>query len=479
MCGIVGSLNTTSHGYSVDNSRIMFSMLMTSILRGVDGTGIVQGPLDKEEPITYMKSTDCAPEFMSRNDMLDITRKARFVIGHTRAATLGGVTEAACHPFSVDDVIGVHNGTVLGIEVIFPDITGVNDSEIIYKALAAAEPDKATDVLKELESGAYAMVWYDARIRALRFARNDDRPLWFFKTDTAWWWASEPGTIAACIASVKKNPLGYIGIKPWQLAKHTLMTVPLDGGEATSEPYTPTVTYYGGGNAYGGYGGTGYQNDFWNRYYDDSWEDGKTYREATTAANKIQEGWITVTSADSLYTQGAWFERYRNQVRTNLVRLLKQAPNRSIVGFKEQLCNLAARTDTITGDPASPSICFIAQARNLKSGAVYGALDVADWGPMPIVGALSPEQLDIFARAEDDQLQENKLPIFACYIDNLKVYHDGTIGLGVVDVHFMGWVDEVSVSLTEDAVGSAQGHPQLQLGAWNDNVDWTNWAVRW
>jgi hypothetical protein len=464
-------------------------MMLASTLRGVDGTGVVVGPLDLDKPVTYQKAPEPATSFMNRHDMSSLTRDARFIIGHTRAATLGSLTEEATHPFSEDSVCGVHNGTVHEIHTLFPELEGVNDSAIIYKALAAAEPDKAVDVLKELECGAYALVWYDSRLNALRFARNDDRPLWFHKADNMWWWASEPGTIASCIASVKKAPLSYTHIRPWQLRKHVLMTLPVDGSEATAEPYTPPVyappsyqqrhgNYCGRGwqSHHGGYGGYGAgQDDFWDKYYDNDFHTNQTGQYGDVSSS-IGEGWVTLWQGDDLYNQANWFTRYRTNIRQAVTTLIKAALGRSTFEWKEHLLNIAMRSGTVTDNTSTPNVVFVGQATNEVTGMTYGALDIMDFGPMPIVGKASEEQMEIYKAGIDAlPVDHSKLPLWQATLANVKVYAEGSTGLGAVDLFFMGWTDSSSVTLTEEAVGSPKTHPHLAESTWEEVVDWTPW----
>lgn len=482
MCGITGSLNLRERGYTIDSARIQFAMLLMSTLRGVDGTGIVVGPLDQEKRVTYHKEAVPATSFTSRSDMAEMTRSARFVIAHTRAATLGGVTDEACHPFSAGSVCGVHNGTIHSIRSIFPKIEGINDSEIVYKALSEVEPDKATEVLAELEVGAYALVWYDSRINALRFARNEDRPLWFYKDDSMWWWASEPGTIAASISSVKKKALSYRDVEPWQLATHTLMTVPLNGEEATAETYEPSYTpapysyqgYQGRGNSQASL--MGGDQDWWGNYYDSRGFEG-TRRTDGGTRTVIDDGWVSLYSGDQLYRQEPWFTNCQAQVRVALSRLFKSGVGRSTIEFKANLASVAERTDTVTATGDTATVAFAAQCMNPVSGMVYGALDVHEWGPLPVVGLVSEEQLAIHNAGKDAMPKDStKVALWTADLDNIRVYHEGSLGAGLTDINFMGWVEkDEAISMTESAAGSTSSHPHLAADTWKTPVDWSAW----
>lgn len=114
------------------------------------------------------------------------------VIGHNRYATEGGISNRTAHPFNIDHISGVHNGTIK-----FADRRNVLDdwedfdvdSENIYHHMAKNGVD---DTIKKL-NGAYALVWHDANEGTINMVRNDARTLHFVysKDEKTMFWASE------------------------------------------------------------------------------------------------------------------------------------------------------------------------------------------------------------------------------------------------------------------------------------------------
>lgn len=100
----------------------------------------------------------------------------KFIVGHCRFATKGDITDANAHPFIFDDIIGVHNGTVVGKFKYSDDFE--TDSEALYKLIAEEGVEEALKrVWKESTNAAYALVFYDKKDRSLNFLRNQQRPL--------------------------------------------------------------------------------------------------------------------------------------------------------------------------------------------------------------------------------------------------------------------------------------------------------------
>jgi len=121
-------------------------------------------------------------------------------IGHTRKATIGGITKAAAHPFSYEGaagtVHGVHNGT-LQRWTDLPVGSEVSDSATCYKNIAE---HGLRDTVERL-GGAYALIYYDQTSNTLNITRNKERTLYYAMSDNfdRIVWASEAWMLhAAC-----------------------------------------------------------------------------------------------------------------------------------------------------------------------------------------------------------------------------------------------------------------------------------------
>lgn len=105
---------------------------------------------------------------------------------HCRAATVGNVEKKNAHPFAVDHVIGMHNGSIT------TDFTNKKqfdtDSEALYHNIATMGVDAA---IKDLPfSAAYALVWLDRKKNTLNFLRNAQRPLFVVHQGITLYWSS-------------------------------------------------------------------------------------------------------------------------------------------------------------------------------------------------------------------------------------------------------------------------------------------------
>lgn len=237
MCGIVGFINKRYTGAGGEGV-VLRDLLTAGTVRGHDGTGVFTAEYNALDKPTYMKTTLKGAELLAdRSDWSDFGKDARFVVGHNRAATSGKLDESCTHPFVFEHVVGVHNGTVHGWRSIFPKTAANMDSEAIYEAMDAVEPDakSITKVLASLKSEAYALVWYDVRTKQLHFARNSQRPLCFAQSDGNVWFASER-LMLAWILDRNKVTVTHRS----ELATHTLLSLSMDASQETSiVGYTP------------------------------------------------------------------------------------------------------------------------------------------------------------------------------------------------------------------------------------------------
>jgi len=91
------------------------------------------------------------------------------------------------HPFHLESVVGVHNGTLTYYNKLSKK-KSFSDSHALYQGL-----DECNIVTEYLETitGSFALVWYDVTTKKYYFARNKDRPLYYFKDTNLLSFASE------------------------------------------------------------------------------------------------------------------------------------------------------------------------------------------------------------------------------------------------------------------------------------------------
>lgn len=192
MCGIVGIL---SNNLTLREKVAFQEMLFMSTLRGVDSTGVFgvstkEHGKDKKFSYGYVKKAVSAPEFLSDENTMGACKEKVFdpsghwvkaLVGHTRAATIGSVSQKNAHPFKYNHILGIHNGTLR------TKLTGHmlidTDSECLYRNIAEKG---AVETLSQLGgyTDAFALVWFDSSNRSINLIRNTQRPLHFAYSTT-------------------------------------------------------------------------------------------------------------------------------------------------------------------------------------------------------------------------------------------------------------------------------------------------------
>ena len=183
MCGICGVYSTN---FSTPEREIFQGLLLLNVWRGKDSTGVVRvnDPKDTTIPlVTSRRSIMASPGFISTKSghelLFDPEKKNKApyaLIGHTRAATKGEVKLSNAHPFTFDNVCGVHNGTIKWMFDKSKDFD--TDSEALYANINEHGIEKALNVVANSDP-AYALVYVDRRDGTLNFVKNNDRPLYF------------------------------------------------------------------------------------------------------------------------------------------------------------------------------------------------------------------------------------------------------------------------------------------------------------
>lgn len=188
MCGIIGLISKDQFGLFSQDETILRQALIVNSIRGEDSTGVFGINADNNsshivkqaaDPFVFTKST-------GYKTFVNKISKFNIVIGHGRKATSGAIISANAHPFKEEHIILVHNGNVENHENINKEIEV--DSQALAHAIAKDGYKKTLSTIK----GAFAVVWYDLKERALFIWRNDDRPIGFVETNQRLYLASEP-----------------------------------------------------------------------------------------------------------------------------------------------------------------------------------------------------------------------------------------------------------------------------------------------
>lgn len=281
MCGIVGFITQEENIGATGRRKFFLSALIADSLRGTDGTGAFFVRHKQEGVADWCKQGshvyDLLDSKLGMERMNQDFGKFRAVIGHNRAATVGKSSTANAHPFQEGPITLVHNGT-LHVTSTLPigksDLKGVDvDSHVIAHNLAE---HPAEEVISKL-SGAFALIWHDARDNSVNIVRNSDRPLHLLraKCERTLLIASE----AEMLGWLARRNNFKIGDIFYPQAGHYLKFMP-DGGV---DPIATKVDLYSWGRSRtgGGHRGAGY-------YYDADWWDSQI--DKNTQADTTKEG---------------------------------------------------------------------------------------------------------------------------------------------------------------------------------------------
>lgn len=198
MCGIAGCLGP---GIIQKDLEALKELSYCMGLRGMDSTGIYQANirngkvisslLEKDNSgVTYFKWFHESHRDGNKKIFEGITNTVFAV--HTRAATKGAITVDNAHPFEFDNLVGMHNGTLVDKKYSSRDKT---DSELLFQD---ANERGLSTVLSELDDkSAYSIVMIDKQKGEIIFTTNGLRPFHFCVVEdrSVVFWASEPGAL--------------------------------------------------------------------------------------------------------------------------------------------------------------------------------------------------------------------------------------------------------------------------------------------
>lgn len=204
--------------------------------RGTDSTGIAALVNNK---IEIHKDILPANEFIERRRVQSLLLHANTVIGHTRLATHGAVTQPNAHPYHYGRIVGAHNGVVHNAMSLDP--SKEVDSMVIFDQLDKANND-AKQAFSKL-SGMFALTWIDAKNpNNLQFAVHNNPLFWFVDPNlhTIFWASTELAlsTVRAAVGIGKDSTIYY----PIEDKTYTIKEWSGDAFSYTSES-TPFAQY--------------------------------------------------------------------------------------------------------------------------------------------------------------------------------------------------------------------------------------------
>ncbi len=259
MCGIVGVINKYTNGFTDIQLKAFESLLYIDGLRGLDSTGIFG--VDNSGDLVVAKSASNPCVFLEdkawstvRQEMF---QRGSALIGHNRKATRGDIIDENAHPFLIkDEFCLVHNGTMFGDHKKYADVA------VDSHAIAVMMHEKGIKPTVDEINAAYCFFWYDFRTKTIGLVRNKERPMHWFETSDAWYYASEMAFLEFIISRHGLKPLGNIKIQPehW-ITEFTLnknRSWDVDGEEHIPAP--KAVSQPSWGNRHWAFGNDSYKN---------------------------------------------------------------------------------------------------------------------------------------------------------------------------------------------------------------------------
>ena len=230
MCGIVGAAGWLGR----EEEKAVKDMLVMDTLRGEHSTGIaVLSPKKEAHVVEVVKLAVNAIDFLKWGPARTaLTYTNSMVIGHNRYATKGAVNNVNAHPFDFDNVVGVHNGTLLTRNGLTDTNLFEVDSENLYYNL-----DKSSlgELYPKLD-GAIALSYFDKRDGTLNLIRNEKRPLLYTYSEDrkTLFWASEAWMLAGALT---RNSIKYTEIIRCEEHTHYSFVVPKAFTKAAAVPF--------------------------------------------------------------------------------------------------------------------------------------------------------------------------------------------------------------------------------------------------
>lgn len=192
MCGLFGAKNSVY--LSSVEQNVVTRMGYISIDRGEDSTGLgVLVKRNKQHKGRIYKSTLPSGPFLystKTKEWLKENQAPMILMGHTRAATKGGITYNNAQPYVSGSIVGMHNGT---IDAFYDEKSGYSDSKFFIDMIAKEGIKAALEKAYTTSKAAFAVIWFDVVAKKIYMIRNLERPLWLQKSraGSSCFWASE------------------------------------------------------------------------------------------------------------------------------------------------------------------------------------------------------------------------------------------------------------------------------------------------
>ena len=189
MCGLVAVISKGKFGFQQREVDTFSQMLFVDQLRGRDGTGVFFNTKKGKPHIRTLKAPYHASIFLNTKEYAEtektLFQESNFAVGHNRAATRGKSIVENTHPFRVEHITLVHNGTLTTQKELHPTVEV--DSHAICHSMASIGEKETLKLI----NGAFALIWFNSKTGQLNLCRNGQRPLFLIETSTSFIACSE------------------------------------------------------------------------------------------------------------------------------------------------------------------------------------------------------------------------------------------------------------------------------------------------
>lgn len=185
MCGVFGVIGP---GIKTQDVDVYENLGYVSMLRGTHGHGTITANtriVSKPNVHSWKVGEDFHSFILQMHgkpaEVKQLTNVYnQIILGHNRHATIGDLSADAAHPFEFDNLIGMHNGTILSqhVHAWMEKEKFHTDSEALLHLISREGFDKTLCQLDD-EKDAYALVWFDKMTKKVYLTRNSKRPLGF------------------------------------------------------------------------------------------------------------------------------------------------------------------------------------------------------------------------------------------------------------------------------------------------------------
>lgn len=213
MCAIIGA--SPEPGAKLDKKDIAILYLMAET-RGGHACGFTNGK-------RIIKAAVDSYEFVSNHlkNKKYFNEDVKTFIGHTRFATIGFKGDHSnAHPFSMSNLIGVHNGSIYNYQDLkeITDSTATVDSEVMYELISEFGIKKTLPLL----NGVLALSYFDLRNKNIMIYRMN-RPLSYGYKEVA----DEKGVVKRVLvwASLPEYLKAINCVKIKEFKEHVLYTI--------------------------------------------------------------------------------------------------------------------------------------------------------------------------------------------------------------------------------------------------------------